>query len=246
MRVVMTGSTGTLAGLETALAAAGMTLFAYPLIRFAPPPDWTPLDTALARIHSYAGLALTSPRAALAVADRLACRAPPGPSDPLPVPVWTSGHATAAPIADRFRIVIRVQSATAGAAAAVARAMLEAGVGSPILFPCGDIRRDTLIQLLEAAGRRVEPVLAYKTLLATPDAARAAARSGDVLLVASPSVARLLAQACPPAERPPVVAIGPSTRAACEAASWPPVATAESPSVEAVVLALRRARDETE
>ena len=69
-RAVSTLSPGALDGLADALAGEPVTLMERPLLGFDAPVVWTPLDLALARLWEYGAVALTSPRAARAVAQR--------------------------------------------------------------------------------------------------------------------------------------------------------------------------------
>jgi Uroporphyrinogen-III synthase len=126
-----------------------------------------------------------------------------------------------------------------GAAAALAAALLAAGVRGPVLFPCGDLRRDELAARLRVGGIAVEEVVCYRSVLAGESAARRAAERAQVLVVASPSVADLLARACPPEARPALLAVGPTTAAAARALGWPPAGVAARPTVEALVAAVR-------
>ena len=240
--VVVTASTGTFPGLAEALRMAPVVVEEHPLLSFAPPPDWAALDSALDRLHSYGALAFTSPRAAAAVVNRLG-----GPRTQrlqgrkIPM-VWAGGAATAAALGDLLGGVhtpTPADAATLGAAEALAGAMLEAQVAGPVLFPCGDSRRDELPQQLRGHGITVEEVLCYRSVLASESAARAAAARGTVLVVASPTVADLLVRACPPDKRPELLAVGPTTAAAARASGWSPAAVASKPSVDALAAAVR-------
>jgi uroporphyrinogen-III synthase len=113
--------------------------------------------------------------------------------------------------------------------------MLAAGVRGPVLFPCGDIRRDELSTRLRADGVEVEEAVCYRSVLAGEAAARRAAERARILIVASPSVADLLAGACPPGLRPPLLAVGPTTAATARASGWVPAAVATKPTVDALV-----------
>ncbi len=68
---------------------------------------------------------------------------------------------------------------------------------------------------------------------------RRVAERAQVLVVASPSVADLLARAGPPGVRPPLVAVGPTTAAAARASGWPPAGGGARPDVEALVAGVR-------
>jgi uroporphyrinogen-III synthase len=122
-----------------------------------------------------------------------------------------------------------------GSAAALAAAMIRAGVRGPVLFPCGEIRREELTTRLQHEGIEVEEIVCYRSVLAGETAARAAAERAGIRVVASPSVADLLARTCPPGARPVLVAVGPTTAASARASGWAPDAVAARPTVEALV-----------
>ena len=240
--VVVTASAGTFPGLVEALRAIPVLVEEHPLMNFAPPAEWAPLDSALDRWNSYAAVAFTSPRAAAAVVDRMAgrrTRRPQGQNTPT---VWAGGPATRAALGDalgQVRTPGEADAAMLGAGEALARAMVAARVGGPVLFPCGDSRRDELLQRLRSHGITVDEVVCYRSVLASESAAHAAAARGTVLVVASPSVADLLVRACPPDARPDLLAVGPTTAASARASGWSPAAVASKPSAEALTAAVR-------
>jgi uroporphyrinogen-III synthase len=230
--VAVTLSDGALAGLEERLAAGGHELRRVPLIAFEPAENLEALDAALVQSRHYAAVAVTSPRAAAVLAERLRA----GGHAPLRAPVWAVGERTAAPlraVCEEVRLVSAADGER-GAAESLATGMLEARVHGAVLFPCGELRRDALPDLLAGAGCRVDEVRCYRTVLPAPDAARAALAGAHLIVVGSPSVAELLARAVPAGERPLLVAVGPTTGAAAEAAGWMPDATSERPTVEAI------------
>ena len=231
-RVLLTASQGSIPGLAGGLIARSVEVVEYPLIRFGPPDDWTPLDRALASIDRFHAIAVTSPRAALALVGRL-------PNKPCPVPAWATGTITSQLLSAVMTTVQVARSSEAeGAAEAVADAIINAGIGSPVLFPCGDLHRQALVFRLEAAGLRVESVICYRSVLTSPEETRAACAGFDLVVVASPSVARLLADTIPAPERPRLLAAGPTTAAAAEQAGWLADAVARHPSAEDVLEAL--------
>jgi uroporphyrinogen-III synthase len=233
--VVLTASAGAFPGLAGALGDTAVTLEVRPLLSFEPPVDWGRLDAALQQVHKYRALALTSPRASQALAERIeATRTTWGKTAPV---VWAVGSATEEALGGRAGPVRKPPTPPRpdeSAAASLAGAMLDAQVGSPVLFPCGDRRRDELPELLQSHGIQVDEVVCYRTVLASRDQARAAAANSTVLIVASPSVAALLAEACPGPYRPRLVAIGAATARASSAAGWPPSAVAAEPSTAAL------------
>jgi uroporphyrinogen-III synthase len=117
--------------------------------------------------------------------------------------------------------------------------MVEAGVRGPVLFPCGEIRREELTARLRHEGVEVDEIVCYRSVLAGETAARSAAERGGILIVASPTVADLLARACPPGVRPTLLAVGPTTAAAARASGWAPDAVAARPTVDALVAGVR-------
>jgi uroporphyrinogen-III synthase len=237
--IALTIATGSLAGLAELLRAGGAVVREVPLLTFAPPADWEPLDNALQRLSTYAAMALTSPRAAEAVAARAAAlriAAPPA------LAVWASGEATAAPLQERFgpvQLPSGLVTIDAGAGSTLAGALLASRVGSPILFPCGDTRRDELPSILRASGIAVHEVTCYRSVLADDAHAREASSEADAILIASPKVAQLVARVTRRGERPALVTIGPTTAAAARAAGWAPDGVAKRPTVEGVAERLR-------
>lgn len=240
--VVVTASAGSFPGLVEALRTSSVAVEEYPLIDFRPPSDWAPLDHALDRLSSYCAVAITSPRAAAALADRIAHRGKTLFGGDNPPTAWAGGAATAAALRGTMGLVrtpdVR-DTPSAGAAGALALAMLDAKVAGPVLFPCGNSRREELPERLRHGGIEVDEVVCYDSVLASESAARAAAARGTVLVVASPLVAQLLTWVCAPDSRPDLVAAGPTTAASAQASGWAPAAVATHPTAEAVAAAVR-------
>jgi uroporphyrinogen-III synthase len=156
--------------------------------------------------------------------------------------VWSGGPGTTAalaPLAPAVRGASEEETGRVGAAAALAAAMLAAGVAGPVLFPCGEIRRDELPTRLRHENIEVDEVVCYRAVLAAEDVARAAAERAAILVVASPSVADLLARVARSGARPRMLAVGPTTAAAARASGWPPAAVADRPDVEALLAGVR-------
>jgi uroporphyrinogen-III synthase len=236
--LVLTGSRGSFAGLLEALHERSIEVLEQPLIGFAPPESWTALDTALDRLATYRAVAFTSPRAARALIDRLASRGLPWPrTSPA---IWAGGTSTRAELEKSLRNIRVLQPEEAsglGAAEGLARAMLSSATRGPVLFACGAQRRDELPSLLRSGGVQIEEVECYRTILAPLAEARAVMLSGGWLVVASPSVVGLLVGASS-AERPNLIAVGPTTAAAARDAGWIPAAVADEPSVAGLVEAI--------
>lgn len=240
--VVLTVSPGAFPGLADGLRELPVTVEEFPLLTFVPPMDWTPVDRALGDLSRYDALAFTSPRAAAAFIERYGrSQILKRRGDALP-PVWSAGPGTTAALAPLARAVQSApedETSRMGAAAALAAAMLESGVAGPVLFPCGEIRRDELPTRLRHEGIEVDEVVCYRAVLAGEAAARAAAERAAILVVASPSVADLLARVASSGARPRMLAVGPTTAAAARASGWPPAAVADRPDVEALLAGVR-------
>ena len=129
-------------------------------------------------------------------------------------------------------------NADLGAAERLAQVMLSAGAPGPVLFPCGENRRDELPGILRANGLVVDEVICYRMVLASAEQAREAVSGASMVLVASPSVLQLLVEACPASARPALVAIGPTSAAAARSAGWQPAAVPTAPSTPALVAAV--------
>ena len=118
---------------------------------------------------------------------------------------------------------------------ALAQLMLDEGVAGPVLFPCGSTRRELLPQRLRDEGVTVDEVVCYHSVLADDSEVKAGTAGATLLIVASPSVAHLLIDSCPPGSRPDLIAVGPTTAAAARAGGWEPAAVAKRPERDAVV-----------
>jgi uroporphyrinogen-III synthase len=237
--VVLTASAGAFPGLAEALRAIPVAVEDAPLMTFAPPLDWRVVDETVTNLGRYRAVAFTSPRSARAFADRLRTL---GVVPPSGTAVWAAGAGTAQALGGGLGEVRQPDERSVGArgaAAALADALIASGAGGPLLFPCGDLRRDELPARLRDNGIDVDEVVCYRSVLAGEPEARAAAERAQVLVVASPSVVDLLARACPPGVRPALVAVGPTTAAAARASGWAPARVASRPTADALAAAVR-------
>ena len=231
--VVLTSAVGSFPGLKEALRALPVDVVELPLLSFAAPLDWSPVDAAIHELSRYAAVAFTSPRAAASFRRRLEELGGRG----LP-PVWAGGRGTAAalaPLGVPVRTTPDEDTGRLGAAGALAAAMLRERMSGPVLFPCGEVRRDELPTRLRQEGVEVDEVVCYRSVIADDGAARDAVRAAAILVVASPTVAELLARVSAPTPRPALLAVGPTTAAAARAAGWAPAAVSARPDVDALV-----------
>jgi uroporphyrinogen-III synthase len=237
--VLLTASAGAFPGLVEALRAIPVAVEDVPLMTFAPPHDWAPVDAAVRTLDRYAAIAFTSPRSARAFGERVRSLAMTTPSG---TTVWAAGTGTAEALGGSLQPVRQPDQhlvAERGAAGALAESLMQSRLEGRVLFPCGDIRRDELPDRLREGGIAVDEVVCYRSVLAGETEARGAAERAQVVIVASPSVADLLARACPPGVRPALVAVGPTTAAAARASGWPPAGVASRPTSEALAAAVR-------
>ncbi len=238
VRVVLTYAAGTLPGLAALARTVGLLVEERPLISFLPPHDWAPLDAAIQGIDRFRAIVFTSPRAAENFEARV--RRLEALSRVRSADIWVTGAATAAAMNEKYGAlhVLDPDAAAEGAAAALAQAMLNAGVESPVLYPSGDFRRDELPRRLGEGGVELCVVPSYRSIVASAGEAEQALVDADIVVVASPSVARLVSRV---GRRPAatIVAIGATTASAARDAGWEPSAVAAELTPDAILRAIR-------
>ncbi len=231
MRVTLTLSTAALQGFGAPLVERGWQVRERPLLRRIDQERWTALDQALTSRQRFSALAFTSPRAAAAVAARMAAlRIPP---DTMPE-AWAVGPQTAASLPPG--IVVRVPSPPGGGRE-LAEAMLTGGVGGTVLHCTGQERREELGSRLRAEGVLVEEVVCYAMRMASDAAIVEALEGTDLIVIGSH---RLIERAAPLRGEggPGLVCLGPATAATARATGWIPVAVAIEPTGAGVALAI--------
>jgi uroporphyrinogen-III synthase len=225
--------------LADALRGAGAVAVAYPTVEVVPPPDWSPFDRAFASAGPGVWIVFTSPSAVRLAVARL--------RETLRIEVLETASIAA------------VGAGTAGALAAVGlrpavvpapheqrqeglvAALAHLPAGARVLFPRALDGREHLRQALEARGIEVELLPVSRTVPLDP---LPPLPPFDAALFASPSalrafVARWTAAALDGAT---VAVIGPTTAEQAIASGVTVDAVAETPSPQAMVAALTRAR----
>jgi uroporphyrinogen III methyltransferase/synthase len=216
-RVVITRAESQSATLAAALRAHDAVVVSLPLIQILPPPDYAPLDSALANLANFDWLIFTSQNAVTSVADRLASLAQNDISDSAP----REGTALAVPkgppisgvltpevpakaAAESLRIAA-VGKATAeaaqlagfnvthvgqgGTAATLVHELASELPGKRVLLPRSDRAASELVPRLQRFAAEVTEVIAYRTSDTTEvDAAgREAVAACGAILFFSPS-----------------------------------------------------------
>ncbi|MEM1044265.1 MAG: uroporphyrinogen-III synthase [Bacteroidota bacterium] len=201
-----------------------------PVLRFAFENEAV-LREHLAHPGGYAGLVLTSPRAveALREGNLAAWEAKPA---------FTVGPATAAAARS---LGLQAEGGESGHAEALAGSITERTFDRPLLFVCGDRRREVLPERMRAAGVPFEECVAYRTVLLPSALNVLAADPPDWVAFFSPSGVEAALQAAGfPWNGCALAAIGPATAAALDAAHHPPDAVASAPTPDALAAAVRR------
>jgi uroporphyrinogen-III synthase len=213
-----------------------------PLVDIAPPVDWAAADRAVKDLAQYGAVAFTSANAVEMFLNRVDAagidRERVGDR-----PLFAVGGGTGRALAESG-LAARVppEASTGERLAEWMLASLPEGVR--VLFPCGDIARETLTERLTSSGRIVDRVVVYRTV--APDLADAqgkldALRAGkyQVVTFTSPSAARNFATLIDPmvladvARSIVAAAIGPTTAEALAALGIRPAIVARRQSVVA-------------
>ncbi len=222
------------------LLAAGATPVAIPLIAIEPPDDVWALDRALVELSkgTFDWVAFTSVSAVDAVLHR-AAGVRLSPIVPVGTRVAAVGRPTAASLR-RAGLPVDLVPSAGGSATALARIWPHPSGESGVLLPRSDIAAPTLPNALSALGYRVQPVVAYRTVVQPLPAELVTdltAGSFDAVLFTSPSTVRATAGV---AIAPDTVlcAIGASTAREAADIGRPVHVTADEPTASGLLRAL--------
>jgi uroporphyrinogen III methyltransferase/synthase len=167
-RILVTTPREDAAELIDLLAALGAEAIEAPMLRFAPPDDYEPLDEAVARIGSFAWIVFTTPNAVEHVLARVAAGA--GDLRALKdVRLCVVGAATDDRLR-RYRLkadLVPADSHPEAVAQALSAACTLAG--SAVLVPRADAGRELFAQELRSAGADVTEVIAFRMIVAEPE-----------------------------------------------------------------------------
>jgi uroporphyrinogen III methyltransferase / synthase len=162
-RIVVTRAREQASALSEQLRLAGAQPIEYPVIAFAPPDDWTPLDRALARLDEFNWLIFTSVNGVRFVIERMRALGME-PSLLHRHRIGAIGPATAAELEQHD---LRATFVPDEFVAEAVIAQIGEVRGDRILLPRADIAREALVDGLVARGATVENVVAYRTVLGT-------------------------------------------------------------------------------
>ena len=246
-RVVVTRARAQASGVARALGALGAEVVELPAIRIVPRLDAPEVRDAVAALHSYALVCLTSPNGVRLLFEAMAAQGRDARAL-ANATVAAIGPGTAAALAERGVLADVVPDRF------VAEALVEALEGvdvrdRPVLVARAAEARAVLPEALRARGADVDVVALYETVAEEPDPeALAAAADADYVTFTSSSTVRNLVAAVgdrfPAAAR--VVSIGPVTSEAAREAGLTVHAEADRHDPEGLVetlLADATARD---
>jgi uroporphyrinogen-III synthase len=220
---------------SAAFVRAGAVPIAYPTVAILPPESWRPVDEAAANLGAYDWIVFTSQTAVTFFAARL----PSGrfPSD-LRARIATVGKSTAQSIERRGGQVALLPEDSRQEG--LVQALRDLPAGTRVLFPLAAGGRTLLAQNLRARGCAVDVVTVYRTesksdLPAPPEF--------DVAVFASPSALKAFVDrlGTSPLADKAIAVIGPTTAKEAGTHGLRPV-VADSPGVDALVLAISRSR----
>ena len=262
-RVVVTRPESQSATLTAALRAKGAEVVLLPLIRIAPPQDFTPLDSALCELTNFDWLIFASQNAVAAVADRLAALqgSKETPASVIPSRPAQAGAARNLACSSQSLHIAAVGKATAeaarlsgfnvthvgrgGTAAELVHELANELRGKRILLPRSDRAAAALVVQLRDLGAHITEVVAYRTVaVASVDRnTRESVSNADGILFFSPSAVNAFLSLSKSGVLSslrtdiPFGAVGPVTRFALREAGLRCDFEAPEPSVNGIVAA---------
>ena len=238
-RVVVTRARAQASGLATTLAALGAEVVELPAIRIEPRTESSEVREAVASLHSYAVVCLTSPNGVRLLFDAMAAAGRDARAL-AQAQVAAIGPGTAAALRERGVIADVVPDRFV--AEAMVEALAEVPVdGRPVLVARAAEARDVLPDALRERGAEVDVVALYETVREDPDPeAIEAAMTADYVTFTSSSTVRNFLEVTdgrmPEGAR--VVSIGPVTSETLHEAGFAADVEAERHDPEGLVEAL--------
>jgi uroporphyrinogen III methyltransferase/synthase len=165
-RIVVTRAREQASALSEQLRQAGAQPIEYPVIAFAPPQDWAPLDAALGQLYSYDWVIFTSVNGVRFVVDRMNKLG----LDVMALKTHKLGAIGPATAAELEAAGLEAAFVPSEFVAEAVIAQIRDVCGQRILLPRADIAREALVDGLEAKGATVDTVVAYRTVLGEANA----------------------------------------------------------------------------
>jgi uroporphyrinogen-III synthase len=245
--VVVTRAAEQASELVSALEAKGAQVLLFPLVSFAAPTDWGPLDAELSRLGSFGAILFLSKNAVRYVAERSRALRVAWDFRPAHRPFIAAVGRGTQQAAMGQGIMVDYLAENHNAESLV-RELGPSLAGRSVLVPRSDRGEEDLWQALRDAGARVTQVVAYRTEAPeNPDAVileRIRRAEVDAILFASPSAFANLGQLIPAIEivklssKIEFAAIGPTTARAMRKVGARVEIEASEPSAAGVTNAL--------
>jgi len=238
-RIVVTRARAQASGLAARLAGLGAEVVELPAIRIEPTLDTDAVRDAVAALHTYALVCLTSPNGVRLLFEAMAAQGRDARAL-ANATVAAIGPGTAAALAERGVIADVVPERFVAEALVEALAEIDVN-GRPVLIARAAEARDVLPDALAERGAQVDVVAVYETVREDPDpAAIEAAAAADYVTFTSSSTVRNLLEAVgdrfPRSAR--VASIGPVTSATARELGVDVAVEAERHDVDGLLAAL--------
>jgi uroporphyrinogen III methyltransferase/synthase len=160
-RIVVTRAREQASALSEQLREAGAQPIEYPVIAFAPPEDWAPLDAALKELDGYDWVIFTSVNGVRFVVERMKELE----LDVMKLHQKKLGAIGPATAAELEVAGLKAQFVPSEFVAEAVITQIGDVSGQRILLPRADIAREALVDGLQAKGATVDNVVAYRTVL---------------------------------------------------------------------------------
>jgi len=245
-RVVITRAAAQSSELFASLSRHGAIPVSLPLVSFAPPQDFAPLDVALRQWDHFNWIVFTSANAVKAVIARSSTLDIDLHRTSTPVRVAAVGPATRAEAERSGFSVDHVARSHLGVA--LAQELGERLRGKSVFLPRSDHANPDLPSTLARLGAKLTEAVAYRTVRPTDSdrarATRTVQTDADAILFYSPSAVHNLTELLAPTQlrelenHAALIAIGPVTAAALRESGVQRIITAADTTVVAVIAAL--------